>query len=192
MKHAAQTIALLLFFILTTDIYASEGPLISLPAPEAQPAVPAPAKERLLMGVIELGIGGGGLLSKGAHSGAVLVAAQAGLRFRRLFDLTLSYRLKTSFPEGGAQSLSHACMLEGRGFLWRGLYLGAGLGVAVSDLRLAPYQEFTPGAAWLLKFGYRHDFTTHFGLYGELSALEYYTKGLYTAIGTQFGASIYF
>lgn len=192
MIKAARALLMLLFLSLTTSLYAGTEPLVRLPEPETPQTPKTLPKERDIKGLLLLGIGGGGFLSSGAQSGAVLFSAEAGFRFRRLFELSLSYRLKASFPEDEAQSLVHACMLEGRGFLWRGLYLGAGLGLAVAELRLAPYQEFTPGAAWLLALGYRHDISRYFGVFGELLATQHYTKGLYTAIGADVGLSVYF
>lgn len=192
MKTLFRLIAMMIFLSLAPALCASAETPVSVPAPEPTTTPAAASDERAIKGLLLAGIGGGGYFSSGAQTGALLFSAAAGFRFRHSFELGLSYRLRAGFPENDARSLVHGCLVEGRGFLWRGLYLGAGLGLAVLDLRLSPYREFTPGAAWLLAVGYRHDISAHVGFFGELFTAQHYTKGLYTALGAQAGIGVYF
>ena len=43
-----------------------------------------------------------------------------------------------------------------------------------------------------MKFGYCYDLNRHLGLYGELLALQYHTRALYTSVGAAGGLRVYF
>lgn len=150
------------------------------------------AEEARPEGTAAFSVGGAGLLSRGAHSGVIVPDLEAGVRLPWRVEIMLAYRLKISPLNGNAYSLFHAWLALGRVEVWRGLFVEAGAGPAMSYLKLDQAQEFGSGGSWLIGAGYTWRFVPFAAVRATAFVQQYYLRQLYTQPGAEAGLAFYF
>ncbi len=175
------------------DLHAQSGRPESGEQKEQQVLSDASAETqpRFVTVLLEAQLGAGGLFSNHSQSAEMLFSAGAGLGLGEDWSLWLNYGNKFH-PWEDATSSFHTAGIEVRYRLVKGLYLGAGGGVAWSYLAKDGYQESRIGAGWLLRLGYVHYFNSTVGLTAHVLLHQRWIRQLYTDFGALFGPALKF